>query len=285
MSDKARGLTDIITPSIRKQLEKLKEYLRLWEVYPSGYREFEVRKLNAGFGVNLETHKYTCRLWDLSGIPCIHGVAAYAYLMKDHAEGVSDFYSKTTWQNCYICFIKPVAGQLMWVKTGLPPPMPPKKRVIPGRPKGKRQKHLNENETVDPLPKEVRPKGKRKGGQSGFESAASALKRMRMDATASGSGLRRRCRSCKCRSTNADPTNADHANTDPKEMEHVEMEQPVHMEEPVQEEDVQEPVLRRGLRLRRPSQRILLNKWKKPFQFDEHGIGSTAENAFDISDE
>ncbi|GJS67764.1 uncharacterized mitochondrial protein-like protein, partial [Tanacetum coccineum] len=150
------------------------------------------------------------------------------------------------------------------------------------------------NETVDPPPKEVRPKGKRKDGQNGFESAASALKRMRMDATASGSGL--------SKEEDADPANADHANVqEPGEMEqpvHMEepvqeadvqqpgeMEQPVHMEEPVQEADVQEPVLRRGLRLRRPSQRILLNKWKKPFQFDEHGTGSTAENAFDISDE
>ncbi|GJV17739.1 hypothetical protein Tco_1363062 [Tanacetum coccineum] len=86
---------------------------------------------------------------------------------------------------------------------------------------------------------------------------------------------------------NADPVNVDHANTNPEEMEHVEMEhvemeEPMHMEEPmrieepVQEPVVQEPVLRRGLRLRRPSQRILLNKWKKPFQFDEHGTGSTA---------
>ncbi|GJV77428.1 hypothetical protein Tco_1509012 [Tanacetum coccineum] len=245
MSEKARGLTDIITPSVRKQLEKLKEYLRLWEVYPSGYREFEVRKLNAGFGVNLETHKCTCRLWDLTGIPCIHGVAAYAYLMKDPAEGVSDFYSKTAWQNCYISFIKPVSGQSMWVKTGLPPPMPPKKRVMPGRPKGKRQKHPRcKNEIVDLPPKEVRPKGKRKGGQNGFESAASALKRMRMDATASGSGL--------SEEEDADPANADHANADHANADHAnadhanvqepgEMEQPVHMEEPVQEADVQQP--------------------------------------------
>ncbi|GJW33449.1 hypothetical protein Tco_0053481 [Tanacetum coccineum] len=87
----------------------------------------------------------------------------------------------------------------------------------------------------------------------------------------------------------------DHANVQEADVQQPrEMEQPVHMEEPVQEvdvqepvqeADVQEPVLRRGLRLRRPSQRILLNKWKKPFQFDEHGTGSTAENAFDISDE
>ncbi|GKD26695.1 hypothetical protein Tco_1232909 [Tanacetum coccineum] len=144
MSEKARGLTNIITPSVRKQLEKLKEYLRLWEVYPSGYREFEVRKLNAGFGVNLETHKCTCRLWDLTGIPCIHGVATYAFLMNDPAKGVSDFYSKKAWQNCYSSFIKPVGGQSMWVKIGLPPPMPPTKRVMPCRPKGKRKKHPSE---------------------------------------------------------------------------------------------------------------------------------------------
>ncbi|GJZ67477.1 hypothetical protein Tco_0630717 [Tanacetum coccineum] len=238
MSEKARGLTDIITPSVKKQLEKLKEYLRLWEVYPSGYREFEVRKLNAGF-------------------------AAYAYLMKDPAKGVFYFYSKTAWQNCYSSFIKPVAGQSMWVKTRLPPPMPPKKRVIPGRPRGKRQKHPRhnkkgcKNETIDPPPKEVRPKGKRKGGQSSFDSAASALKRMRMDATASGSGV--------SEEEDADPANADHANADPGEMEHIKMEEPVQdpvqMEEHVHiEELVQEPVLRRGLRLRTPSQKILLNK-------------------------
>ncbi|GJQ98448.1 hypothetical protein Tco_0009587 [Tanacetum coccineum] len=86
-----------------------------------------------------------------------------------------------------------------------------------GRPKGKKKKHPSEvnesnskkvsrfgrtmtcsncyrkghNKTgctskkVDPLPNEVRSKGK-KGGQSGFESAVSALKRMRMDVNGSG---------------------------------------------------------------------------------------------------
>ncbi|GKD11858.1 zinc finger, PMZ-type containing protein, partial [Tanacetum coccineum] len=221
----------------------MKEYLRLWEVYPSGYREFEVWKLNVGFGVNLETHKCRCRLWDLTRIPCIHGVAAYAFLMKDPAEGVSDFYSKKAWQNCYSSFIKPVGGQSMWVKTGLPPPMPPKKRVMPGRPKGKRQNHPSE------------------GGQSGFESASSALKRMRMDATASGSGSRlseeedadhanadhananhANADHANADHENADPVNVDHANTNPEEMEHVEMEhvemeEPMHIEEPMRIEE------------------------------------------------
>ncbi|GKB56898.1 hypothetical protein Tco_0913084 [Tanacetum coccineum] len=162
--------------------------------------------------------------------------AAYAFQMKDPAEGVSDFYNKKAWQNCYSSFIKPVGGQSMWVKTGLPPSMPPKKRVMPGRPKGKRQKHPS--------------KGK-KGGQSGFESAASALKRRRMDATASGSGSglseeedanpanadHANADPANANHANADPVNVDHANADLEEMEHVEMEQVemehVEMEEPM----------------------------------------------------
>ncbi|GKB18469.1 hypothetical protein Tco_0852392 [Tanacetum coccineum] len=231
MSEKARGLTDIITPSVRKQLEKLKEYLRLWEVYPSGYREFEVRKLNAGFGVNLETHKCTCRLWDLTGIPCIHGVAAYAYLMKDPAEGVSDFYSKTAWQNYYISFIKPVSGQSMWVKTGLPPPMPPKKRVMPGRPKRKRQKHPSE--VNDSSSQRVSRFGRTMTWWSEVLRVQQSQKD-RMDATAQLVGTQ---------PANADPANVDHANVQEADVQQPgEMEQPVHMEEPVQEVDVQEPV-------------------------------------------
>ncbi|GJS56767.1 zinc finger, PMZ-type containing protein [Tanacetum coccineum] len=132
-----RGLTDIITLSVRKELENLKDYLRLWEVFPSSYKEFEIRKLNEGYGVNLETHKCTCRRWDLTGIPCIHAVAAYAFFMKDPADCVSECYSKRAWQNGYSSFILPVGGQSMWVKSGLPPSMHPKQRTMPGRPKGK----------------------------------------------------------------------------------------------------------------------------------------------------
>ena len=64
------------------------------------------------------------------------------------------------------------------------------------------------------------------------------------------------------------------------------MEEPVQVPQPAQvPQPPQQPVLRRGVRTRRPSQRILLNQWKRPFQFDEDGTGSTPENAFDISNE
>ncbi|GJV16744.1 hypothetical protein Tco_1362067 [Tanacetum coccineum] len=175
--------------------------------------------------------------------------------MKDPAEGVSDFYSKTAWQNCYISFIKPVSGQSMWVKTRLPPPMPPKKRVMPGRPKGKKAKAS-------------KPKGKRKGGQNGFESAASALKRMRMDE------LRRRIADPQMQiHANADLANADHGKMFKKQIvQQLERwNQPFDMvKEPVQE------VACSGT----GSNSCF---WKPVIE--EEGTGSTAENAFDISDE
>ncbi|GJS16985.1 hypothetical protein Tco_0411457 [Tanacetum coccineum] len=224
INQRVGDLTDIITPYVRiTNLKNLKEYLRLWEVYLSGYREFEVRKLNEGYGVNLETHKL-----------------------------------KTAWQNVILVSLNLVSGQSMWVKTGLPPPMPPKKRVMPGRPKRKRQKHPSEvNDSssqrmnCDPPPKEVRPKGKRKGGQNGFESASSALKRMRMDATASGSGLSEiqqmqilqmqimQMQICKLFKKRCETTGDDGNNMCTWE-EHV---QEVDVKEPVQEAVVQDPVL------------------------------------------
>ena len=194
MSEKARQLTDVITPSVRKEIEKLKKFLRYWEVYASGYQEFEVRKLNEGSGVNLQTKKCTCRRWDLTGVPCIHAIAAYAMLLRDPAEGVSECYGKEAWVKAYSYFIKPVGGKALWDKTGIAPaPLPPKNRKMPGRPKGKRVKHPSEvddsnsqrvsrlgrtmtcsncyqkghnktkctNERVDPPPKELRNKGKR----------------------------------------------------------------------------------------------------------------------------
>lgn len=194
MSDKARELGDAITPSVRKEIEHKKKFLTYWEVYVSGYKEFEVRKLNEGYGVNLETHKCTCRLWDLTGIPCIHAIATYGYLKQDPADGVSKWLTKEAWQNTYAFFIKPVGGQSMWAKSTLPPPMPPKKRKMPCRPKLKRIRHPSEvnesntqrvsrtgrtmtcsncyrkghnkkgctSEKVDPPPKEIRRKGKKR---------------------------------------------------------------------------------------------------------------------------
>ncbi|GKD45498.1 agenet domain-containing protein [Tanacetum coccineum] len=88
MNKKAMDLEDRITPSIRKRLEILKEQQRFWTVIPSGFQELEVRQGDQSFGVNLHLKKCMCKLWELSGIPCVHSVAAYLFLNKVPDEGV-----------------------------------------------------------------------------------------------------------------------------------------------------------------------------------------------------
>ncbi|GKB86434.1 hypothetical protein Tco_0958706, partial [Tanacetum coccineum] len=55
----ARTYKDIITPSIRKRIELLKEEQRFWIVIPSGFQELEVRKGHGAYGMNIQLR--TCQ--------------------------------------------------------------------------------------------------------------------------------------------------------------------------------------------------------------------------------
>lgn len=79
-----------------------------------------------------------CGLWELSGIPCIHAVAAYEHMNRDPVQGVHDWYSQQKWFEAYQFSIRPVYGSNMWKRTRDPPLLPPLMRTMPGRPKKKR---------------------------------------------------------------------------------------------------------------------------------------------------
>ena len=144
MNKKAVNLNDSVCPSIRKYLTLLNNKQRYWEVIVSGYQEFEVRKSDQAFGVNLASKTCTCKWWILSGLPCVHAVAAFAFTSQDPATGVSSYYKKKMWIDTYSHFIKTVGGSSMWPNTGRLGPLPPKKRKKLGRPRNKRIKHPSE---------------------------------------------------------------------------------------------------------------------------------------------
>ncbi|KAL4590926.1 hypothetical protein LXL04_003873 [Taraxacum kok-saghyz] len=114
---KGEGWDLDICPSIRLKLEKFKLKQRFWQVYASGYEQFEVNNGYDGYAVNLNNRTCGCRAWQLTGIPCVHGVAAISYLHRNHEEYVAE---------CHY---------------------PPKKRRLPGRPKMKRR--IDESERQD----------------------------------------------------------------------------------------------------------------------------------------
>ncbi|GKD70504.1 hypothetical protein Tco_1324594 [Tanacetum coccineum] len=59
-------------PNIKKRLEWLKEQQRFWHVIPAGGNLFEVRSGSEGFTVDEGKRTCSYRMWQLSGIPCVH---------------------------------------------------------------------------------------------------------------------------------------------------------------------------------------------------------------------
>ena len=130
--------------NINKILTKLFFYYREWIVYPSGFQELEVRKGYQSYGVSLQHKVCQCRMWELSGIPCVHVVASYMHVGSDIEQGVSNWYSREAWFNAYQFSIKPVFGTNMWKRTNDVPPLPPIIRKMPGRPQKQRIKDPGE---------------------------------------------------------------------------------------------------------------------------------------------
>ena len=105
---------------------------------------FETRFQYQSFMVDLDARHCTYRLWDLSGIPCVHAIAAINYIHKTPEGYVHPYFSKDTFLSCYETNIKPVNGSNMWEETPFLKSLPPLVRRMPGRPKTKRKRHRSE---------------------------------------------------------------------------------------------------------------------------------------------
>lgn len=82
----------------------------------------------------------------MSGIPCVHAVAAYMHMKKDPELGVSEWYSQNKWFESYQYSIRPVTGSKFWKPSTFTKPLPLVERKLPGRPRKKRIRHPTEND-------------------------------------------------------------------------------------------------------------------------------------------
>ena len=88
----------------------------------------------------------SCRGWQLTGIPCEHGVAAIYFLHKEPDDFVSDWYKKGLYEAAYSTYIESMNGMDQWPKTTYQKPLPPIKRRMPGRPPHKRKIDASEGD-------------------------------------------------------------------------------------------------------------------------------------------
>ncbi|CAI9292709.1 unnamed protein product [Lactuca saligna] len=149
----------LICPTIRKRIEHLKVKQRLWGVTPCGYQKYEVRFTDVAYGVDLIAKKCACRIWQLTGIPCLHGVAAISYLNHDAEAYVSQSYTTEAYLKCYKYSINPLNSSEMWPDVPYHKPLPPKRRRLPGRPSVKRKRDAIERELSGSIPSSSRGSG------------------------------------------------------------------------------------------------------------------------------
>ncbi|XP_062020920.1 uncharacterized protein LOC133737368 [Rosa rugosa] len=108
----------------------------------SGGPQIEVESFGGGkHVVGLERRTCACRRWDLSGIPCKHGVVAINFMKLDLDDFVDDCYLKKTYMANYSHTIKPVNGMELWPTSEEPTILsPPQYTRQPGRPRTARIK-------------------------------------------------------------------------------------------------------------------------------------------------
>nr|KAJ0217483.1 hypothetical protein LSAT_V11C300112480 [Lactuca sativa] len=88
---------------------------------------------------------FTCKRWELTGIPCKHGVDAIWYMARNNKDvGIPESFVHpchwlSRWKEMYSFKISPINGRSMWEKLAMLTTLLPQKHCVPiGRPKKKR---------------------------------------------------------------------------------------------------------------------------------------------------
>ncbi|KAL7251512.1 hypothetical protein ACSBR1_013363 [Camellia fascicularis] len=133
-----------ICEKIQCKVEKRKLKSRVWTPTRSGGAKFEVRHGGDGYVVNLENRTCTCLKWDLTEIPCPHGVTAIFFQNERVEDYVYAYFKKETFLRTYKALINPMNGPDLWPKTGCDLLLPPKLKRPTGRPFKHRVRDPNE---------------------------------------------------------------------------------------------------------------------------------------------
>ncbi len=132
----------------KSQLITLISYEKEFRAMSSGWFKYEVDNKYERHVISLKrkikNKKCTCRLWDLTRIPCKHGVAAIYKNSEKPKDYLHACYMKEAYLNTYSEITNPMSGQNEWIKTRLPAPIPPRIVIPFDRLKKLRRRNLNE---------------------------------------------------------------------------------------------------------------------------------------------
>lgn len=133
-----------ICPNIIKRLKVLSNESRSCVAYLSGDGEYEVQDGRSKLHVSLNNMTCKCGQWQLSGLPCRHGMRAIHHARLDPHTFVSGWFSVEMYKVTYGGTIKPIPDQEQWPDSTLPSIQPPAFRRGIGRPSRNRRREEDE---------------------------------------------------------------------------------------------------------------------------------------------
>ncbi|KAL0428524.1 UNVERIFIED_CONTAM: hypothetical protein Slati_3027200, partial [Sesamum latifolium] len=113
--------------------------------------------MGSQYSVDLERRTCTCRIWQLSGIPCKHECSAIFHQTLMPEDMVHPYYTVVAYKQVYEPAILPISGELLWSETLFIPPLPPNFGRGPGRPAGARRREPDEQPVKNKKRKSKKP--------------------------------------------------------------------------------------------------------------------------------
>ncbi|XP_065637659.1 uncharacterized protein LOC111988740 [Quercus suber] len=110
---------------IRVRLMTKQTIQKAESVTPLGRFMYEVDNGRERHVVDLVRKACSCRIWDLTGLPCKHGISAIVKNLEKVEDYVHPYYLKETFVETYKKIIQPMPGQFEWVETNQPAPVAP----------------------------------------------------------------------------------------------------------------------------------------------------------------
>ena len=100
---------------------------------------YEVTEGSDKHVVFIDRKSCSCRIWDLTGIPCQHAICALHQAKIDPSTQVHRYYHKATYLAGYRTKFQPIRGEAFWQKSKFKPLEPPPEITLPGRPNKKKR--------------------------------------------------------------------------------------------------------------------------------------------------
>ncbi|KAL6581491.1 hypothetical protein OROMI_007414 [Orobanche minor] len=106
-----------------------------------GRHNFQVKWRGIGYCVNLQQQTCSCRVWDLTGIPCSHAICAIKKLRQNTYDFVSHWFKNEAYMKTHSNGLEVLRGSPLWeeVAGGTISP-PPIMKQLRGRPKKQRRR-------------------------------------------------------------------------------------------------------------------------------------------------